>query len=136
MTSNQGGLTLAEVLVAAAITTVGLIAVVAGFQHATSSLDASRRHTTALFLAQQRLEQVKATALVNFDGLTPSHFPGEDPVSGYPTYRRTVDITPMPAGVADAVRVQVTVAYRPVAIAVAAPSEPTVTLATVMSRRR
>jgi len=132
---NQRGFTLAEVLVAISITVVGLMAMAVGLQQATALLEAGRQQTMALFLAQERLEQVKAAALSNFDGVASSSFPAEDPVGGYPAYRRTVAIAPT-AGVADAVRVQVTVAYRPIAAASGAQRERTVTLATVMSRRQ
>lgn len=134
MSSNQRGFTLLEVLVAASIVVVALSAVAAGFQYALGVVEASRQHTTALFLATQRLEQVKAWALVDFAGVTVANFPAEDPVIGYPRYRRVVDITPNPAGVADAVRVQVTVAYRPVAAV--SPGPRMVILGTVLSRRR
>jgi prepilin-type N-terminal cleavage/methylation domain-containing protein len=132
---DQRGFTLPEVLVALSIITVGLMAMAAGLQQATALLETGRQQTMALFLAQQRLEQVKAVALWNFDGLVSPSFPVEDPVGGYPAYRRTVDITPT-AGVADAVRVKVTVAYRPITVAPGIPRERVVTLATVMSRRR
>jgi prepilin-type N-terminal cleavage/methylation domain-containing protein len=132
---DQRGFTLAEVLVALSIATVGLTAMAAGLQQATALLETGRQQTIALFLAQQRLEQAKAAALWNFDGLASPSFPAEDPVAGYPAYRRTVDITPT-AGVADAVRVKVTVAYRSIAAAPGSPRERTVTLSTVMSRRR
>lgn len=132
---NQHGCTLTEVLVALSITTVGLIAMAVGLQQAAAFLEMGRQQTMALFLAQQRLEQVKGAALSNFDGLTTSNFPAEDPVSKYPGYRRTVDIVPA-AGAADAVRVRITVAYRPLGTTSGAQRELTVMLATIMSRRR
>jgi len=128
--SHQRGFTLVEVLVAVAMVTIGLTAVAAGFQHALDAVEAGRQQTTALFLAEQRLEHIKAAALVDFDRVTNASFPVEDSVVGYPQYRRAVDVTPSPAGIADAVRVQVTVAYRPVSV-----GPRMVTLATVLSRR-
>lgn len=133
--SHQRGLTLVEVLVALSIVTVGLMATAVGFQQATTLLEVGRQQTTALFLAQQRLEQVKASALWDFDGLASTKFPPENPVSGYPAYRREVEIGPT-AGLAHTVRIEVTVTYRPATTVRTAPSERTVTLATVMSRRR
>jgi prepilin-type N-terminal cleavage/methylation domain-containing protein len=133
---NQWGFTLAEVLVALSILTVGLMATAVGLQQATAFLEMGRQQTTAVFLAQQRLEQVKASALWDFDGLASTRFPAENPVSGYPAYRRVVEISPLPAGLANAVRVRVTVTYQPATTALTAPSERTVALATVMSRRR
>lgn len=131
MSPQRCGFTLVEVLVALAIITIGLTAVAAGFQYALDAVEAARRHTTALFLAEQRLEQVKAMALVDFDGVTTAKFPDEDSVVDHPQYRRRVEITPSPAGLAHAMHVQVTVAYLHVA---AGPRM--VTLATVLSRRR
>jgi Tfp pilus assembly protein PilV len=134
MSLDQRGLTLVEVLLAGAIITVGLTAVMGGLQYAVDAVEVGRRDTVALFLAEQRLEQVKAMALTNFPAVTAANFPAEDPVAGYPQYRRIVDVTPGPVGLLHAVRVQVTVAYRPVAAAAPSPSR-TVTLATVVSRR-
>jgi type II secretory pathway pseudopilin PulG len=133
---DQRGLALAEVLVALSIMTVGLMALAGGLQQATAFLEVGRQQTTALFLAQQRLEQVKAQALWDFDRLASTKLPAENPVGGYPAYRRAVEIAPQPAGLADTVRVQVTVSYHPSMAAWTAPSEQTVTLATVISRRR
>jgi prepilin-type N-terminal cleavage/methylation domain-containing protein len=130
MSSSRRGFTLVEVLIASAIITVGLTAVAAGFQQALDAVEAGRQQTTALFLAEQRLEQVKAVALIDFDRVTTTNFPAEDSVVGYPQYRRIVEVAPGPAGMAQAVRVHVTVTYRP---ATAAPRM--VTLATVLSRR-
>jgi type IV pilus assembly protein PilV len=132
----QRGLTLVEVLVALSIVTVGLMATAVGLHQATTLLEVGRQQTTALFLAQQRLEQVKASALWDFDGLASTKFQPENPVSGYPAYRRAVEIGPTAAGLAHTVRVEVTVTYRPATTVLTASSEQTVTLATVMSRRR
>jgi Tfp pilus assembly protein PilV len=124
------------VLVALSIMTVGLMAMVVGLQQATAFVEVGRQQTIAVFLAQQRLEQVKASAMWDFDGVAPAKFPLENPVSGYPAYRRMVEISPLPAGLVNAVRVQVTVTYHPATTPATAPSERTVTLITVMSRRR
>jgi prepilin-type N-terminal cleavage/methylation domain-containing protein len=126
---NQHGLTLVEVLVAASIVAVGLTAVAAGLQSAVAAVEAGRRQTIALFLAEEKLEQVKAVALVDFGAVTAASFPAEEPIAGHPQYSRVVEITPRPAGIADAVRVQVRVVHRPEATG-------SVSLTTVLSRRR
>lgn len=136
MRANQRGSMLLDVLVATAIVVVGLSAIAAGFQYAVELVEASRQHTTALFLASQRLEQVKARALLDFAGVTDATFPAEDPVLGYPLYRRMVEITPAPASLTDAVGVRVTVAYRPPGGRGPAPVPRTVSLATVLARRQ
>jgi prepilin-type N-terminal cleavage/methylation domain-containing protein len=133
MGSAHPGFTLVEALVATAIVTVGLTAVAAGFQQALHAAETGREQTTALFLAEQRLEQVKARALQDFDGVTTANFPGEDPVAGFARFRRVVEITPGPAGIADTVRVDVTVIYRP--LGGPSPGPRAVTLITVLSRR-
>jgi prepilin-type N-terminal cleavage/methylation domain-containing protein len=127
---SRRGFTLVEVLIASAIIVVGLTAVAAGFQHALDAVEIGRQQTTALFLAQQRLEQVKALALVDFDRVANATFPAEESVVGHPQYRRRVDVTFNPGGVTRAVQVLVTVAYRPTTTGPRA-----VTLATVLSRR-
>ena len=76
---NQWGLTLAEVLVALSIITVGLMAMAVGLQQATAFVEMGRQQTIAVFLAQQRLEQVKASALWDFDGVASTKFPAETP---------------------------------------------------------
>ena len=57
------GFTLGEVLVAVSILLIGLAAVVTGFQYASSGIALGNGETTATFLAEQRLEQLKALAL-------------------------------------------------------------------------
>jgi prepilin-type N-terminal cleavage/methylation domain-containing protein len=131
MGSADSGFTLVEALVATAILTVGVTAAAAGFQQALHAVETGREQTTALFLAEQRLEQVKAGALRDFDGITTTTY-SEDPVAGCPRFRRVVEITG-PAGIADTVRVEVVVTYRP--LGGPSPGPRAVTLVTVLSRR-
>jgi prepilin-type N-terminal cleavage/methylation domain-containing protein len=67
-TTNERGFTLAEVLVATFIIVVGLVALASGFQFATSGVATGRGETIASFLAEQRLEQLKAIAMSNYYG--------------------------------------------------------------------
>jgi prepilin-type N-terminal cleavage/methylation domain-containing protein len=67
--TSERGFTLPEVLVATLIIVIGLVAVATGFQIGTSGVDTGRTETTAVFLAQQRLEQLKVTAMTNYDGI-------------------------------------------------------------------
>jgi len=69
---HEAGFTLAEVLVAAVVIVIGLTAVATGFQFATGGIATGRGETVAIFLAEQRLEQLRAVALVNFNGPWPS----------------------------------------------------------------
>ena len=58
------GFTLAEVMIAVAVLTIGLLAIGVGFQQATSGVATGRGETTAVFLAEQRIEQLKAWRVV------------------------------------------------------------------------
>ena len=70
--TGQAGFTLAEVLVATFIIVVGLVAVATGFQFATAGVATGRGETIAIFLAEQRVEQLKGVALTNFTGPWPA----------------------------------------------------------------
>jgi type II secretory pathway pseudopilin PulG len=118
--TRESGLTLVEIIVAAAVIGLGLVGVVAGFLYAVGGIEAGRQQTTAVFLAEQRMEQLKAAALTNLLNVTTATYPAE----GYgsvsnnghatPSYRRTVTIVDAPAGLADTKLVEVWVFYRPV----------------------
>ncbi len=118
---NERGMTLVEVLVAVTIITVGLTAVATGMQLATSGVTSGQQETTAVFLAEQRLEDIKAFALSTaaaqgFANVTSASFPTESygAIANYTGYRRTVTITNPSATVK---RVTVDVFYLPVAVA-------------------
>ena len=61
--SGQAGFTLAEVMVACAIISVGLVAVSTGFGFGVDGVEAGRQQTTAVFLAEQNIEQAKSLAV-------------------------------------------------------------------------
>ena len=116
---DEKGFTLGEVLVAAAILLVGLAAVVTGFQYAASGIAQGHGETTATFLAEQRLEQLKALALKDWThaqlnaGTTAE---GYGAIAGAALYRRVTSIAVAPGGTCSArcKLVRVTVLYRPV----------------------
>jgi Tfp pilus assembly protein PilV len=138
---REAGFTLAEVLVATFVILVGLVAVATGFQFATAGVATGRGETVAIFLAEQRLEQLKAAAMTNFAspvlnagtttefcipaniGATTTNCQA-GAITGAPAYERTTTIvdsgnatTCANAPAAPPVlckRVQVRVAYRPV----------------------
>jgi prepilin-type N-terminal cleavage/methylation domain-containing protein len=118
--SKDSGFTLVEVIIAAAVIGLGLVGVVAGFLYAVGGLEAGRQQTTASFLAEQRMEQLKAGALNNFLNVTTANYPAEaygaisNNGHAMPGYRRTVTITDAPAGLAATKLVEVRVFYRPV----------------------
>ena len=59
----EAGFTLAEILVACAIISVGLVAVATGFGFGVDGVEAGRQQSTAVFLAEQRIEQAKELAM-------------------------------------------------------------------------
>ena len=72
--SDQRGMTLAEVLVALPIITIGLLALLSAIPLSTYATQEGRQTSTATFLANQRLEQVRnarwtATCQVDGSGL-------------------------------------------------------------------
>lgn len=122
---RQHGFSLIEILIATAVVAIALGGIAAGLQYGMSGIHVARQVATATFLAEQRMEQVKATALVNFAGATSAAFPPE-PYGSIPTapnYSRTVVITDDPGGTANTKLVQVNVFFRPLSagIGVASP---------------
>ena len=116
---GEAGFTLSEILVACAIISVGLVAVATGFGFGVDGVEAGRQQSTAVFLAEQRIEQAKtlamrATGLVQ---LTVANLPATEAygtITGAPpSYRRTTAIVANPGAVPGA-RVDVVVFYRPV----------------------
>ena len=119
MRSGQAGFTLAEILVACAVISLGLIAVATGFGFGVDGVEAGRQQSTAVFLAEQRIEQAKelATRKPNLADLTVANLPASEAygaITGAPSsYRRTTTITTNPGGTTGA-RVDVSVFYKPV----------------------
>ena len=115
----EAGFTLAEILVACAIISVGLVAVATGFGFGVDGVEAGRQQSTAVFLAEQRIEQAKELAMrqTGLVQLTVANLPATEAygtITGAPpSYRRTTTITTTPGGTTGA-RVDVVVFYRPV----------------------
>lgn len=110
---SEGGISLPEVLVASGIVAVGLVAMLAGFQVATGGVTFGRHHSMAVFLAEQRLEQLKATAMTDFASLTAgTTTEGYNSIPNAANYRRSTTITDSPGGIASTKLIQVTVFYR------------------------
>jgi prepilin-type N-terminal cleavage/methylation domain-containing protein len=57
---GQAGFTLAEILVACAIISVGLVAVATGFGFGVDGVEAGRQQSTAVFLAEQRMSRPRS----------------------------------------------------------------------------
>ena len=116
---REGGFTLAEILVATFILAIGLVGVATGFQYATSGVETGKGESTASFLTEQRIEQLKALALTDWtnaalnDGATTEAY---GTIANAGAYRRVTTITTNPGGpcTANCKRIQVTVFYKPV----------------------
>ena len=107
---DQSGFTLVELLVAVAILMIGLVAVMQWFPLGTAGVETGRRQSTGVFLAEQKIEQIKAWALSTAagQGFTTVLKPGGtcanagspcaddafNGIPGYPGYSRTVTISP------------------------------------------
>jgi type II secretory pathway pseudopilin PulG len=108
--ADQAGMSLAEILVACVIIAVGLVGLLSAVPTASYGIQEGRQLSTATFLANQRLEQVRnaqwtqcpvadtlgvsasASVAPNFGALTT--FPDENPMAApYGDYTRTVRIT-------------------------------------------
>lgn len=157
---DQRGLTMAEVLCALVVISIGLLALAPAIQGSATLINRANVKTKAVFLSQQRLEQVKNriwlvgpptqdTLGVSADATTaPPTFPDEayGSIAGYPNDRRTVRITD--CGVAPGCgnpaiqsvtlrQVTVTVFYRPFVPegATGAPAEESTQVTTLIARR-
>lgn len=128
---NESGLMLVEILIAAALITIGLVAVMQAFPVGVQGVDIGRRQSTAVFLAEQKLEQIKAWSLSTVQGFNtvlpggtcfnagnPCALENFNTIAGYPGYSLAATAicpTGPPAGpcpTATTVTVQVQVIYR------------------------
>lgn len=116
---NERGSSLAEVMVATLVLSVGVVAVVAGLQFATGGVEHGRGETTATLLAEARLEELKALALADWNHATLSAgttTEGFGAMAEAPQHRRVTVIVQSPGGLCgERCRlIRVTVFYRPV----------------------
>ena len=140
--ADQRGMSLAEILVACVVIGIGLVGLLSAVPTASYGLQEGRQLSTATFLVNQRLEQVRnaawtstpandclgasassavAPTSVACNGAAVTTFPGEAPLaSPYTDYTRTVNIIDCSVGVgcggivnATLRQVTVTVSYRP-----------------------
>ena len=143
---SPAGFTVAELLAAVFVISLGLVAVGAGFATAIQGVETGRQQTTATFLAEQRLEQVRAAALGNalvacmgFANITAACFPAQayGTIPSAPGYRSTVTVTNFIVnGAVARKRVDVEVFYQPiVAWGVQITAERSVRLSTLMANR-
>jgi prepilin-type N-terminal cleavage/methylation domain-containing protein len=138
---SEAGFTLIEVLFAMSVLAIALAALLQTMTAGLANADAGGRSSTAVFLAEERLEQIRSFALSTdpaqgFINVTTAIFPAQayGAVPGYATYRRTVAITDNPGGLTDTKLVAVTVAWRHTGNE-GARSEESVTLSMFLVRR-
>jgi prepilin-type N-terminal cleavage/methylation domain-containing protein len=163
MLADQRGITLPEILISIAIIGVGLGALLSVVPVATTGIQEGNQTSTATFLAQQRLEQVRgatwsdstdclglsATAAAapvpspsGACGITTVTFADEATVPGFTQYARTVRISscgvaPGCGGITHAALrlVTVSVRYRPISAKGVSPSHTSVTLEWLVAQR-
>jgi len=123
---DESGLTLIEILVAMAIIMVGLAAVMQAFPLGTQGTETGRRGSTAAFLAEQKIEEIRAWSLApspkGFDNMPicnpcifagPFNLEGFNSIPGYADYSRTVIVQgPPQAPTANTRLVRVQLDYR------------------------
>jgi Tfp pilus assembly protein PilV len=130
---GEGGFTVAEILVTSLIVSVGLSAVAWGMVGAARAVVTARAETTAVFLAEARLEELRATALRDWsdvalaNGVSAELLPG-----GYARSTRIED---------GAAELGCALPCKRLGVRVTAPADgaghvPTVDLVTVLARRR
>lgn len=161
---DERGITVAEVLIAAAILGLGLAALMGVVPVASYAIQDGNQTSTATFLAQQRLEQVRNAGWTAAEdclglsagssapapspsgscGATAVTFPDEAAVPGFTQYARTVRIDECDAAHQAKCgtinnpalrRVEVTVSYRPISAAGGSNANTSVTLEWLVAQR-
>lgn len=136
---NCSGFTLVEVLISIGIITVALVSLLGIIPVSNAAISKSIQVSTATTLAETRIESIRnATYTANpvVDNINSSNFPNEsyNSISGYPNYRRNVNIqddTPS-TGMKTIV---VIVYFYPVTIRGISSTEDSVQLTTIIARR-
>lgn len=120
---EESGFTLVEIIVAVAILMLGLVAVMQWFPLGTAGVESGRRQSTGVFLAEQKVEQIKAWSMGTaanqgfaqvsagggcFGAGGPCNNDAFNTIPGYPEYSRTVTIANGPTLTTRLVRVQIT----------------------------
>jgi hypothetical protein len=138
---------LAEILIACAIIAAGLVPVSWALMMGIQGVETGRQQSSAIFLAQQRMDQVKAAALIASEPpllyVTAGAFPAEPYTTTGPLrFRRTVTLSPpyigpaggLPTGL-QGIRVDVDVFYQPITAGGVLATERSVRLSTFLASR-
>jgi type II secretory pathway pseudopilin PulG len=139
--ARQDGFALVEVVVSAAMLSIAIFALLSSISLGFAGIDVGRKQSTAVFLAEQRLEEARAFALGTAAGqgwanLVTNSFPAEayGAIANYPWYRRTFTVTDNPGGNVDTKLVEARVFYRPQTES-GMSAETSVVISTLISRR-
>ena len=110
-TPRQAGFTTAEVLIAAFLITIGVVALAGLFPVATQSVSTASQRTTAALLAEQGLELARNTAQTSWASLPVGTTTVTNLGSAYPGYTRTT-VVALVGGDPNLKQVTVTVTYQ------------------------
>lgn len=111
---GSDGFTVLEIMVAAAVIAVALVALLSAMTYSTAGVEAGRQQSTAVFLAEQRLEQIRGTKYADVVSAVSKGYGALGDFPNAPRFRGTVTITNDPGGTAKTKLVEVSVFYRPV----------------------
>ena len=117
MSRNKRGFTLIELLIVLVVLSIGLVTLLLVLRNAHVSNAESHFMTVAAELAEARIDKIIADRKTQgFGYITNSNYPAEDPVAGFGSYKREVDIyyvdtsdLDSPSGSSNYKRVEVTV---------------------------
>ena len=146
---REEGFTLVEILVACAIIGLGLVPVSWALTMAIQGVETGRQQSTAVFLAQQRMDQVKEVALIATEppllNVTAAAFPAEPYgiLADAPRFRRIVTVSPPPyldivvggVNLGKGIRVDVDVFYQQITARGVLTTERSVRLSSVLAIR-
>lgn len=129
--TDQRGFTLVDVLVAVALISFGLIAIMAAYPTGIAGVETGRQESTAAFLAEQLVEQVKNQALTNF-ATVGSSTENYTTIPNGANFRRVATVTNLSSTLR---QVQISVFYRPVIVSGVSTTEREVRIFTFVASR-
>ncbi len=89
----ENGLSLVEVVVAMLLLAIALLGLALGFPLSRAAVHTGGQISIAVGLAQETLEAMQhGRYTATLDEITTESFPDEDPIPGFPTFRRVVTI--------------------------------------------
>lgn len=128
------GWVLTEVLVAVAVLGIGVVGVMAGLGHAVQGAEGARQESTAVFLAEARLEALRAGSYDALPGAAADEGYGAIPTA--PGFRRSVSVAERDTASGPVKVVSVRVAYRPIVSWGVSTAEREIELLTAIGPRR